>query len=165
MNWNDIKAFYLRGTSLMRLIYINVGAFVLVKLVSLCLILFNINTASVTSYLELPSNLMMLIRQPWSIITYMFMHADVMHIFFNMISLYWFGRIALERISQKQLVALYVLGGLAGGALVSASRPRPVFVNPPLYAPYPPRPYPPYPPYRPYGNPGGYYNYSSGGYY
>ena len=117
MNWNDIKAFYLRGTSLMRLIYINVGAFVLVKLVSLCLILFNINTASVTSYLELPSNLMMLIRQPWSIITYMFMHADVMHIFFNMISLYWFGRIALERISQKQLVALYVLGGLAGAAL------------------------------------------------
>ena len=101
----------------MRLIYINVGAFVLVKLVSLCLILFNINTASVTSYLELPSNLMMLIRQPWSIITYMFMHADVMHIFFNMISLYWFGRIALERISQKQLVALYVLGGLAGAAL------------------------------------------------
>lgn len=117
MNWNDIKAFYLRGTSLMRLIYINVGAFVLVKLVSLCLILFNINTTSVTSYLELPSNLMMLIRQPWSIITYMFMHADVMHIFFNMISLYWFGRIALERISQKQLVALYVLGGLAGAAL------------------------------------------------
>ena len=106
MNWNDIKAFYLRGTSLMRLIYINVGAFVLVKLVSLCLILFNVNTASITSYLELPSNLMMLIKQPWSIITYMFMHADVMHIFFNMISLYWFGRIALEHISQKQLVAL-----------------------------------------------------------
>ena len=59
----------------------------------------------------------------------------------------------------------FLLGGLAGGALVSASRPRPVFVNPPLYAPYPPRPYTPYPPYRPYGNPGGYYNYSSGGYY
>ena len=56
----------------------------------------------------------------------------------------------------------FLLGGLAGGALVSASRPRPVFVNPPQYAPYPPRPYPPY---NPYGNPGGYYNYSSGGYY
>lgn len=52
----------------------------------------------------------------------------------------------------------FLLGGLAGGALVGASRPRPVFVNSP--APYPP----PYPPYRPYG-PGGYYNYQSGGYY
>ena len=55
----------------------------------------------------------------------------------------------------------FLLGGLAGGALVSASRPRPVYVNPPQYAPYPPRPYPPY---NPYGA-GGYYNYSSGGYY
>ena len=50
----------------------------------------------------------------------------------------------------------FVLGGLAGGALVSATRPRPVFVNSPT-------PYPPYPPYRPYGP--GYYNYQSGGYY
>ena len=56
----------------------------------------------------------------------------------------------------------FLLGGLAGGAIVGASRPRPVYVNPPQYAPYPP--YNPYPPYRPYG-PGGYYNYQSGGYY
>ncbi len=116
MNWNDIKNFYLKGTALMRLIYINVGAFIVVKLVSLCLILFNINTTSVTSYLELPSNLTTLLYQPWSVITYMFLHANVMHIFFNMMTLYWFGRIILERISQKQLVALYVLGGLSGAA-------------------------------------------------
>lgn len=117
MNWNDIKAFYLRGTALMRLIYINVGVFVLIKVISLFLILFNVNTTLFTSYLELPSNLTTLLYQPWGIVTYMFLHADVMHIFFNMISLYWFGRIALERISQKQLVALYILGGLAGAAL------------------------------------------------
>ena len=117
MNWNDIKAFYLRGTSLMRLIYINVGVFVLIKLISLFLVLFNINTTLLTTYLELPSNLTTLLHQPWSIITYMFLHADVMHVFFNMISLYWFGRIVLERVSQKQLVALYILGGLAGAAL------------------------------------------------
>ena len=95
MNWNDIKDFYLKGTSLMRLIYINVGAFVLIKVISLFLILFNINTALFTTYLELPSNLTTLLYQPWGVITYMFLHADVMHIFFNMISLYWFGRIAM----------------------------------------------------------------------
>ena len=117
MNWNDIKAFYLRGSSLMRLIYINVAVFVVVKLLTLGLILFNINTSMLTTHLELPSNLLVLVREPWTIITYMFMHADVMHIFFNMLSLYWFGGIILERISQKQLVALYVLGGLAGGAV------------------------------------------------
>ena len=113
----NIKEIFLRGTSLMRLIYINVGMFVLIKVITLFLILFKINTALVTTYLELPSNLTTLIYQPWSVVTYMFLHADVMHIFFNMISLYWFGRIALERISQKQLVALYILGGLAGAAM------------------------------------------------
>lgn len=121
MNLNNIKDFYLRGTSLMRLIYINVGIFVVIKVISLFLILFNINTAMVVTYLQLPSNLMMLIKQPWSVVTYMFLHADIMHIFFNMISLYWFGRIAMERISQKQLVALYILGGLAGAALYIAA--------------------------------------------
>lgn len=121
MNLNSIKDFYLRGTSLMRLIYINVGIFVVIKVISLFLILFNINTAMVVTYLQLPSNLMMLIKQPWSVVTYMFLHADIMHIFFNMISLYWFGRIAMERISQKQLVALYILGGLAGAALYIAA--------------------------------------------
>ena len=113
----NIKEIFLRGTSLMRLIYINVGMFVLIKVVTLFLILFKIDTTLITTYLELPSNLTTLIYQPWSAITYMFLHTDVMHIFFNMISLYWFGRIALERLSQKQLVGLYILGGLAGTAM------------------------------------------------
>ena len=113
----NIKEIFLRGTSLMRLIYINVGMFVLIKVVTLFLILFKIDTTLITTYLELPSNLTTLIYQPWSAITYMFLHTDVMHIFFNMISLYWFGRIALECLSQKQLVGLYILGGLAGAAM------------------------------------------------
>lgn len=63
----------------------------------------------------------------------------------------------------------FLLGGLAGGALVGVSRPRPVYVNPPQYTQQPQNypmysgtPYTPYPPYNPYG---GYYNYQSGGYY
>lgn len=62
---------------------------------------------------------------------------------------------------DRQFFVPFLLGGLAGAGLVGVSRPRPVYVNSPT--PYP-RPYPyqnPY--YRPYG--GGYYNYSSGGYY
>ena len=61
---------------------------------------------------------------------------------------------------DRQFFVPFLLGGLAGSAIVGLSRPRPVYVNQPYY----PRPYPPYPPYRPYG-PGGYYNYQSGGYY
>lgn len=62
--------------------------------------------------------------------------------------------------NDRQFFFPFLLGGLAGAGLVGVSRPRPVYVNPPQYAPYPPY----YGPYRPYGT-GGYYNYQSGGYY
>ena len=57
--------------------------------------------------------------------------------------------------SDRQFFVPFLLGGLAGSAIVGFSRPRPVYVNQP-YNPYPYRPYP-------YGS--GYYNYSQGGYY
>ena len=63
---------------------------------------------------------------------------------------------------DRQFFVPFLLGGLAGSAIVGLSRPRPVYVN----SPYPPRPYPPYPPYppyRPYG--AGYYNYQSSAFY
>ena len=63
---------------------------------------------------------------------------------------------------DRQFFFPFLLGGLAGAGLVGVSRPRPVYVNSPTPYPYP-RPY--YPPYNPYYRPGGYYNYSSGGYY
>lgn len=110
-----------RGTVLMQLIYINVAVFVFFKLLTLILILFNVNIGSVITYLELPSNLHTLLRQPWSVVSYMFMHVGFGHLFFNMIALYWFGRIALEYYSQKQLLAMYLTGGIAGAALYVAA--------------------------------------------
>lgn len=57
---------------------------------------------------------------------------------------------------NRQFFVPFLLGGLAGSALVGFSRPRPVYVNSPAqYNPY----------YRPYYGPGNYYNYSGGGYY
>ncbi len=46
----------------------------------------------------------------------MFMHLDFFHILFNMICLYWFGKIFLQFLSEKQLVAVYIISGI-GGAL------------------------------------------------
>ena len=62
---------------------------------------------------------------------------------------------------DRQFFLPFLLGGLAGAGIVGVSRPRPVYVNSP--APYP-RPYVNYQPY-PYRPQGGYYNYSSWGYY
>jgi len=67
--------------------------------------------------LQLPSDFGAFLLQPWTIITYFFTHYDFFHILFNMLFLYWFGRIIQEFLNSKRVISLYVLGGLAGGVL------------------------------------------------
>ncbi len=57
------------------------------------------------------------IFRPWTLFTYFFTHFEFLHILFNMLVLYWFGVIFNEFLGSRKLVALYVLGGLAGGLL------------------------------------------------
>ena len=49
------------------------------------------------------------------------MHGGIFHILFNMLWLYWFGRLFLNFYSSKHLRGLYVLGGLCGGLLYMIS--------------------------------------------
>ena len=112
----EIKQSFSRGNYLTRLIYINAGVFIVVKLLSVvCAYILGTSNLWI-SYIELPAFFQTLIKQPWSIITYMFMHHDFIHLIFNLLTLYWFGKIFTEYFNQKQLVGLYFLGGI-GGAL------------------------------------------------
>jgi membrane associated rhomboid family serine protease len=63
----------------------------------------------------LPADFMAYIFQPWSIITYFFTHEDFLHIIFNMLFLYYFGRIILDFLGNNRLISLYVIGGIVGG--------------------------------------------------
>ena len=103
--------------ALKRLIYINVGAFIAVHLVSVILMLFNIDTLQWLSFIEVPSSLKIIPYRIWTLVTYMFVHYDLWHILFNMMWLYWFGTIFIQFYTPKHLGVLYVLGGLAGAAL------------------------------------------------
>jgi len=114
---DDIKRSYLQGSMLLRLIFINIGMFVLLKLLSIGAVLFNVTSDLMVTWAELPSDLSLLIRRPWTLVTYMFAHYGFFHILFNMLWLYWLGRIFMEFFSPKQLTGLYLLGGL-GGALL-----------------------------------------------
>jgi Uncharacterized membrane protein (homolog of Drosophila rhomboid) len=57
------------------------------------------------------------ILRPWTIFTYAFAHSltDIFHILFNMLALYWFGKLFIEYLGSDKLIALYVLGALAAG--------------------------------------------------
>lgn len=109
----EIKQSFNKGNYLTRLIYINAGVFLVVQLLSVVFYLLDISNIWFT-YLELPAFFHTLMKQPWSIITYMFMHRDLIHLIFNLLALYWFGKIFINYFSQKQLVGLYILGGIGG---------------------------------------------------
>lgn len=114
---DDFKLRFNNAPILKQLIYINVGVFVAVHIVSVILTLFNIDNTAWLSYIEVPSSLSVLPYRVWTIVTYMFVHYDLWHILFNMLWLYWFGNIFIQYFSQKHLSALYFVGGLSGAAL------------------------------------------------
>ncbi|GAB3177834.1 rhomboid family intramembrane serine protease [Telluribacter humicola] len=70
--------------------------------------------------LRLPASPAEFIYKPWTIITYFFTHEDFFHILFNMLFLYWFGRLVDEYLGARRLVALYILGGITGGLIYMA---------------------------------------------
>jgi membrane associated rhomboid family serine protease len=65
---------------------------------------------------SIPSGILDFFTRPWTIITYMFTHdlRGILHILFNMLVLYWFGRLFVEYLGSDKLVAVYILGGVAG---------------------------------------------------
>ena len=53
--------------------------------------------------------------RPYQLITYMFMHANVEHIFFNMFSLWMFGRIIEQTWGEKKFIIFYLVCGIGAG--------------------------------------------------
>ena len=117
----DLKEKFRRGNIFIQLIYINAGIFIVGTIISVFLQLFNLSAAGLFDSFALPASLDRFILQPWSLITYMFMHAGFLHILFNMLWLYWFGSLFLCFFSGKHLRGLYILGGICGGLVYMAA--------------------------------------------
>ena len=113
----DLKENFRRGGIHVRLIYINVAVFILVALTGIVLQLFNLPPTGFLQWFELPASPANFLLQPWSVLTYMFLHANLWHLLFNMLWLYWFGGLFLQFFSSKHLRGLYLLAGICGGAL------------------------------------------------
>ncbi len=116
-----LKHAYRAGNVLTRLIFINVFVFVILKVIGVFFTLFNVYALDMVAFLGVPSHVPLLLNRIWSPITYMFVHEGFLHLLFNMLWLYWFGKIFLQYFSGRSLGSLYVLGGLAGALLYVAA--------------------------------------------
>ncbi len=111
----DLKSFFRSKNILVKLIIINVAVWLFIMVLEVLFDLFNTSfSQNIIQWLAVPASLGKLITRPWTLITYMFLHIDFWHILFNMLWLYWFGRIFLEYLNERQLLSTYILGGLAG---------------------------------------------------
>ena len=125
---DEIKLSFKNGTYLTKLIYINIAIWVIVRLVFVCYSLSGSDGSLMLGWLALPASFELFISRPWTILTYMFLHFELLHILFNVLWLYWFGKIFLEYHNQQKLLSLYILGGLSGGlAFMMAYNWLPVF--------------------------------------
>ena len=115
--FNNFKQEFQQGTILNKLIYINVGLFLLFSILEVFSFMFQFSVTPLLSKLYLPANNSILITQPWTFITYMFLHSGFLHLLFNMVWLHFGGKIFLQYLQPKQLLSTYILGGISGGLL------------------------------------------------
>ena len=69
---------------------------------------------SALQLIGVPASIPNLLLKPWTIITYMFVQEGFWHLFFNMIWLYWFGKIFMEFMPGRKIYTIYFIGGISG---------------------------------------------------
>ena len=105
------------NNALVKIILINVVVFVSASFIEIFLTLSGAGDAFklFINKLMLPASFSTFITQPWSLISYFFLHLGFTHILWNMLFLYWFGKIIQDNIGNNAVISLYVLGGIIGG--------------------------------------------------
>ena len=115
----QLREILLSGSYLSRLLLINISIWFLISFIR---VLFTLAGQAddyflaevIYKYLGAPSSPSLLASYFYTVLTYNFVHVEFFHLLFNMLWLYWMGRIFTEYLSQKQLLWVYLLGGVSG---------------------------------------------------
>jgi membrane associated rhomboid family serine protease len=121
---DEIRTSFIRAEGLFRLLFLNILIFIIVGIFKVILFLAgsgNYYLMMAIDKLAVKSSMTSLIQQPWSLLTYMFVHENFMHILFNMLILYWTGKIFCEFLGSRKIVVTYILGGIIGAVFYIVS--------------------------------------------
>lgn len=110
---DDIKRIYRESNVVGKFILVNISVFLAVN------ILLLIGTLTQTHFFDVywlaaPSDIGGLLKKPWTILTYMFLHEGFWHLLWNMVILYFGGRIFYDLLGTRRFVNTYIIGGLFG---------------------------------------------------
>ncbi len=109
---DNIKATFQQQSKLTVLIILNVAVYLTLN------ISVNIAKINLIPFFALPLSGNDFIYKFWTIFSYMFTHEGLGHILFNLLLLYFSGRLFYSILGEKRLVYVYVMSGIFGGALL-----------------------------------------------
>jgi membrane associated rhomboid family serine protease len=122
--WEDIKREFNYGNMITRIIIVNIAIFVAIHLVKFSVYLYQGGIPwspggfqNFLGYLAMSDDWFTVLTRPWVLFTAMFTHYGIWHILWNMLFLFWFGRIFGDFLGNQRVLPLYLLGGLAGSIL------------------------------------------------
>lgn len=118
----DLKHQFKHGTMTIRLLFINVAIFLIINIFMVFGRLMGADLNFViqnfiADVFVMHTDIKGFIYQPWTLFTSIFAHIDFFHILFNMIFLYFSGKIFEQMFDRKRLLYTYILGGIAGSLL------------------------------------------------
>ena len=110
--FQKIASTFQQQGKLAQLIIINLTLFLTINLS------FHLAHLNLVPYLGLPIGGVSFLFKIWTLITYMFSHQDLGHVFFNMILLYFSAQIFFIILGESKLIYVYVMSGLVGAAFL-----------------------------------------------
>lgn len=119
---DDLKYQFKHGNMTIRLIFINVIVFLTIRIIG---VFIDLSSSFGNSFMQdiinpifgLQTDFYGFITHPWGLFTSIFTHYDFLHLAFNMIFLYFTGKIFEQLFDQRRLLYTYLLGGIFGGLL------------------------------------------------
>ena len=122
--------YFLNQPFFKKIIIINIIVFLLPLVLNSFLFLFNLKQVSLMNYFDLHPGIGHIIKSPWTLISYSFLHIDFFHIFWNMLILFVVCKYFLNFLTNKKLIEIYFYGALMGGLFfVISYNIFPVFKN------------------------------------
>ena len=116
---DQLKYQFKTGGTYMKIIYINVGVYLFFLLIGTLstLMKWDFNPVIIENYLTFNSSPIYLIKRPWTILTYMFLHGSFWHIFNNMLIYFFTARMFEDLLGKRAALNTYLIGGFCGAIM------------------------------------------------
>jgi membrane associated rhomboid family serine protease len=123
---DDVQREFRIGNMVTRLVIVNIAAFVVINLTKLGFTVAGAGNVhpmyyEIRKWLTLSSDHWWDLTHPWVFLTAIFLHEGFFHLLWNMLALYWFGRIVGDLVGNHRILPVYLVTGFFAGLVFVGS--------------------------------------------